>query len=94
MDHVPLPWVGLQPGDEVRSYPGLVPLLAKPLHPVGEGSELFLELWIEAGPVSAVLFRPEEVHTRSTETAGFGSRVLSRTAELAVGVAHDTFRFG
>ncbi len=81
------------PGDEVRSDPRLVPLLPKPLYPVREGLELFLKLLIEIGPVSAVLFRPEEVHPGSTEAAGFGSRVLGRTAELPVGVADNSCRF-
>ena len=86
------PLLGCRPGDEVGTDPGAVPVLAKALQPVGKGSYLLLDLGIEAGQLAAVLFRPEEVHSRSTEAATLGSRVLARATEGPVGIAHYALR--
>ena len=85
--------MGRCPRYEVGPAPSAVPVLAKAVQPVGKGLYLVRDLGIETGQISAVFFRPEEVHSSSTEAAAFWSRVLARAAEGPVGIAHYTFGF-
>src|SRR5687768_4637121 len=54
---------------------------------LGESDEAFLGARLEGVPAASVLFRPEEVHTRSEKR-----RPAARRAEAVVEVSHDPRR--
>ena len=71
-----------------------MPILTEALYPVRKGLNLVRDLRMEARQVSAVFFRPKEVHPRSMEPAALGSRVLARSAEEPVDITHYSLGLG
>src|SRR5438046_4677214 len=82
-----LPRLAAQPGNEVRTAPGAKHLAAEEIRPERHGPKRLLEGRIEAGPPASMLFRPEEVHSRSAE-----GPILRWAAHLRAGVPHDARR--
>ena len=76
------------PGDIVVPYAGAKSLSAEHLEPVGQGPEVVFKGGVVLGPVTCMLFRPEEVHTSSPV-----GPAIRGARNLSIGIPNHSFGF-